>query len=58
MTIRKVEWNKDTYTGKSLMPFSNDYFVLVVTSILIIIGASGFPVLIEIKGYVPLPTLI
>jgi len=36
--------------GNSLMPFSHDYFVQTVTMILIILGALGFPVLIEIKS--------
>jgi potassium uptake TrkH family protein len=38
-------------TGESLTPYFNDYFVQSVTMILIILGAIGFPVLIEVKGY-------
>ncbi|WP_082234361.1 TrkH family potassium uptake protein [Halobacillus massiliensis] len=38
-------------TGASLIPFSNDYFVQFVNMILIISGAIGFPVLIEVKQY-------
>ncbi len=38
-------------TGQSLMPFAHDYFVQIVTSFLIIFGAIGFPVLIEIKTF-------
>lgn len=38
-------------TGKSLLPFANDYFVQIITMILIILGAIGFPVWIEIKKF-------
>lgn len=38
-------------TGASLIPFANDYFVQFITMILIILGAIGFPVLIEVKHY-------
>jgi Trk-type K+ transport system membrane component len=38
-------------TGESLIPFANDYFVQVVTIMLIISGAIGFPVLVELKAY-------
>ncbi|MBM7572767.1 TrkH family potassium uptake protein [Aquibacillus albus] len=36
-------------TGASLIPFANDYFVQFVNIILIILGAIGFPVLIEVQ---------
>lgn len=36
-------------TGDSLQLFYNDYFVQFITIILIVLGAIGFPVLIEIK---------
>ncbi len=36
-------------TGMSLQPFHLDYFVQFVTMILIVLGAIGFPVLIEVK---------
>ncbi|MFD1066078.1 TrkH family potassium uptake protein [Oceanobacillus locisalsi] len=39
-------------TGQSLIPFQSDYFVQAITMILIIIGAIGYPVIIEIKEYV------
>jgi len=39
-------------TGQSLIPYANDYFVQVLTIVLIIFGAIGFPVLIEIKAFV------
>ncbi|TVY11341.1 TrkH family potassium uptake protein [Paenibacillus cremeus] len=38
-------------TGQSLTPYANDYFVQLVTIVLIIFGAIGFPVLIEAKAY-------
>lgn len=39
-------------TGESLIPFKDDYFVQFVNMLLIIFGAIGFPVLIEVKGYI------
>lgn len=38
-------------TGASFTPFAQDYFVQFITIILIILGAIGFPVLIEVKHY-------
>lgn len=38
-------------TGASLVPFANDYFVQFIIMILIILGAIGFPVLIETKNF-------
>lgn len=38
-------------TGQSLVPYFNDYFVQIVNMILIILGAIGFPVLIEVKEF-------
>ena len=38
-------------TGESLVPYFNDYFIQIVTMILIILGAIGFPVLIEVKSF-------
>lgn len=38
-------------TGSSLMPYANDYFVQFITIILIILGAIGFPVLVELKDF-------
>ena len=37
--------------GASLVPFADDYFIQTVNMILIIFGAIGFPVLIELKNY-------
>ncbi|MGA9287171.1 MAG: TrkH family potassium uptake protein [Anaerobacillus sp.] len=38
-------------TGNSLVPFANDYFVQTINMLLLILGAIGFPVLIELKDY-------
>lgn len=38
-------------TGESLIPFAHDYFVQFVTMLLIILGAIGFPVWIEVKNF-------
>lgn len=38
-------------TGMSMQPFHADYFVQFVTMILIVLGAIGFPVLIEVKTF-------
>jgi len=38
-------------TGSSLVPFVDDYFVQSVNMILIVLGAIGFPVLIEVKDF-------
>ncbi|MDQ0229463.1 TrkH family potassium uptake protein [Metabacillus malikii] len=38
-------------TGQSLIPFKDDYFVQFIVMILIVLGAIGFPVLIEVKDF-------
>ena len=38
-------------TGDSLVPYHKDYFVQFITMILIVLGAIGFPVLIEMKDF-------
>ena len=38
-------------TGNSLIPYANDYFVQTINMLLLILGAIGFPVLIELKDY-------
>ncbi|MEK5206374.1 TrkH family potassium uptake protein [Psychrobacillus sp. FSL H8-0510] len=38
-------------TGQSLYAYHNDYFVQTITGILIVFGAIGFPVLIEVKEF-------
>lgn len=38
-------------TGDSLQSFNQDYFVQVIHMLLIIMGAIGFPVLIEVKEF-------
>ncbi len=39
-------------TGESLMPYFNDYFVQIINMILIVLGAIGFPVLIEVQEFI------
>ena len=39
-------------TEASLTPYFSDYFIQIVVMILIILGAIGFPVLIEVKGFI------
>jgi potassium uptake TrkH family protein len=39
-------------TGTSLVPFAEDYFVQFINIVLLILGAIGFPVLIEIKDFI------
>lgn len=38
-------------TGQSMIPFAHDYFVQFIVMILIVLGAIGFPVLIEVKDF-------
>ncbi|KAB7706242.1 TrkH family potassium uptake protein [Bacillus aerolatus] len=38
-------------TGQSLIIYADDYFVQFINMILIVLGAIGFPVLVEIKDY-------
>ncbi|WIG48320.1 Ktr system potassium transporter KtrD [Bacillus halotolerans] len=38
-------------TGNSMVPFRHDYFVQFITMLLIIFGAIGFPVLVEVKDF-------
>lgn len=38
-------------TGTSLTIYFDDYFIQLVTMVLIVLGAIGFPVLIEVKSY-------
>lgn len=38
-------------TGQSLKPYHHDYFIQIITSFLIVFGAIGFPVLIEVKEF-------
>jgi potassium uptake TrkH family protein len=38
--------------GNSLVSFADDYIVQIINMILIILGAVGFPVLIEVKEYI------
>ncbi len=38
-------------TGMSLHMYFNDYFIQLITMILIVLGAIGFPVLVEVRMY-------
>lgn len=38
-------------TGMSLHTYFNDYFIQMITMILIVLGAIGFPVLVEVRMY-------
>lgn len=38
-------------TGESLSPFSNDYFIQTIIILLMIIGAIGFPVIVEVYEF-------
>lgn len=51
-TISAISNGGFDITGASLVPYANDYFVQIIFIILIIFGAIGFPVLIEVKDYI------
>lgn len=38
-------------TGDSLNSYADDYFVQTITMFLVVLGAIGFPVIIEVKSY-------
>lgn len=50
-TISAISNGGFDITGESLIPFKHDYFVQFINMLLIIFGAIGFPVLIEVKRY-------
>ncbi|NBJ71393.1 MULTISPECIES: TrkH family potassium uptake protein [Clostridia] len=50
-TISAISNGGFDITGNSLVPFKDDYFVQFINMLLIIFGAIGFPVLIEVKEY-------
>ncbi|RKQ37324.1 TrkH family potassium uptake protein [Oceanobacillus halophilus] len=51
-TISAISNGGFDITGDSLRTFSHDYFVQFINMLLIIFGAIGFPVLIEVKEYI------
>lgn len=51
-TISAISNGGFDITGHSLVPFKDDYFVQFINMLLIIFGAIGFPVLIEVKRYI------
>ncbi len=50
-TISAISNGGFDITGNSLLPYAHDYFVQIIFILLIIFGAIGFPVLIEVKDY-------
>jgi potassium uptake TrkH family protein len=38
-------------TGASMIPFKDDYFVQTITMLQVILGAIGFPVLVEVRTF-------
>ena len=38
-------------TGNSLIPFAEDYYVQIINMLLLVLGAIGFPVLIELQQW-------
>lgn len=52
MVISAVTNGGFDITGQSMIPFQSDYFVQIISMVLIIIGAIGYPVIIEIKEYI------
>ena len=38
-------------TGNSLIPFAEDYYVQIINMVLLVLGAIGFPVLIELQQW-------
>ena len=51
-TISAISNGGFDITGSSLIPFKDDYFVQFMNMLLIIFGAIGFPVLIEVKQFI------
>lgn len=51
-TISAISNGGFDITGDSLIPFKDDYFVQFINMLLIIFGAIGFPVLIEVKQFI------
>src|SRR5690625_2352578 len=50
-TISAISNGGFDITGESLIPFKSDYFIQTIYMLLIVLGAIGFPVLIEVKRY-------
>ncbi len=50
-TISAISNGGFSLTNNSMAPYKNDYFVQIIIMLLIIFGAIGFPVLIEVKQY-------
>lgn len=54
-TISAISNGGFDITGNSLITYQDDYFIQIMTMGLIIIGAIGFPVLVEVKEFVMTP---
>lgn len=52
VTISAISNGGFDITGNSLIPYKHDYFILTMNMGLIVLGAIGFPVLIEVKEYI------
>lgn len=50
-TISAISNGGFDITGQSLIPYKHDYFIQTMNMLLIILGAIGFPVLIETKAF-------
>lgn len=50
-TISAISNGGFDITGNSLIPYKDDYIIQIINMALIIFGAIGFPVLIEVKAY-------
>ncbi|MHA6252032.1 TrkH family potassium uptake protein [Oceanobacillus sp. CAU 1775] len=50
-TITAISNGGFDLSGESMQPFSNDYFIQSIVMFLIIFGAIGYPVLIEIREF-------
>lgn len=51
-TISAISNGGFDITGHSLIPYQHDYFIQIMNMGLIIFGAIGFPVLIEVKEFI------
>ena len=51
MTVSATTNGGFDLTGQSLIPYKKDYIVQMIHMLLIILGAIGFPVLMEVKQF-------
>lgn len=50
-TISAISNGGFDITGDSMVPYKDDYFIQFISMLLIVFGAIGFPVLIEVKDF-------